>query len=77
MPCSYTIGEEGMGFVYQMLQFQEERVAGAVGCLVPLEAAIQETVEYCRDRKAFGQSVLDNQYVHYRFVTMHLIQVEI
>ena len=22
VPCSYTIGEEGMGFVYQMLQFQ-------------------------------------------------------
>ena len=68
VPRSYTIGEEGMGFVYQMLQFQEERLAGAVGSLIPLETAIQETVDYCRQRKAFGQSVLDNQYVHYRLV---------
>ncbi len=66
VPVSNTIGEEGMGFVYQMMQFQEERLAGAVGCIIPLETAIQETLEYCRDRKAFGQSVLDNQYVHYR-----------
>lgn len=47
---------------------QEERLAGAVGCLVPLETAIQETIEYCRERKAFGQSLLDNQVVHYRKV---------
>jgi len=70
VPCAYTIGEEGMGFVYQMLQFQEERLAGAVGSLVPLETAIQETVEYCRDRKAFGQSLLDNQYIHYRLAEL-------
>ena len=29
VPQSYIIGEEGMGFTYQMLQFQEERLAGA------------------------------------------------
>lgn len=52
----------------EVLWFQEERLAGAVGCLVPLETAIQETIEYCRDRKAFGQSLLDNQYIHYRVV---------
>ena len=39
-----------------------------MGCLVPLETAIQETIEYCRERKAFGQSLLDNQYIHYRNV---------
>ena len=66
VPLANTIGEEGMGFVYQMLQFQQERLAGAVGALVPLETAIQETVEYCRERRAFGQPLLDNQYIHYR-----------
>ena len=39
-----------------------------MGCLVPLETAIQETIEYCRERKAFGQSLLDNQCIHYRNV---------
>ncbi len=66
VPEWHVIGEEGMGFTYQMVQFQEERLAAAVGCLTPLETALEETVEYCRERKAFGQSVLDNQYVHYR-----------
>ena len=56
--------------------FQEERLAGAVGCLVPLETAIQETIEYCRDRKAFGQSVLDNQFIHYRFCDVSLQAAE-
>ena len=46
-----------------------------MGSLIPLETAIQETVDYCRERKAFGQSVLDNQYVHYRSVyrVTHLV----
>ncbi len=66
VPAWHTIGEEGMGFTYQMLQFQEERLAAAVGCLTPLDVAIEETIEYARERKIFGQSVLDNQYVHYR-----------
>lgn len=29
VPCKNVIGEEGMGFTYQMLQFQEERLWGA------------------------------------------------
>ena len=35
VPQSHVIGDEGMGFVYQMLQFQEERLyAGAVGQII-------------------------------------------
>lgn len=66
VPVSNTIGEEGAGFFYQMLQFQEERLAAALGCLTPLEKCLEETIEYSRERKAFGASILDNQYVHYR-----------
>lgn len=28
VPVDYIIGEEGMGFVYQMIQFQDERISG-------------------------------------------------
>ncbi len=66
VPTWHTIGEEGLGFTYQMLQFQEERLAAVVGSLTPLDTAIEETIEYARNRKAFGQSLLDNQYIHYR-----------
>ena len=66
VPLSNTIGEEGAGFFYQMLQFQEERLAAALGCLTPLENCLQETIQYTKERQAFGQAILDNQYVHYR-----------
>ncbi|NNF16086.1 MAG: acyl-CoA dehydrogenase, partial [Gammaproteobacteria bacterium] len=70
IPKRFCIGEEGRGFVYQMEQFQEERMWAAVAALRPLEITIAETIEYTRTRKIFGQSVLDNQAVHYRLAEM-------
>ena len=35
-----------------------------------MERAISQTVEYCRQRKAFGRSILDNQVVHYRLAEL-------
>jgi citronellyl-CoA dehydrogenase len=70
VPQRYLIGQEGFGFVYQMLQFQEERLWGAANIARFLERAIEETVQYTRQRKAFGQSILDNQVVHYRLAEL-------
>ena len=66
VPQENLIGEEGQGFVYQMLQFQEERLFAALGGYTGCELAIQETIEYARQRKTFGKPILDNQIVHYR-----------
>src|SRR6202042_3499956 len=66
VPKRNRIGEEGQGFTYQMLQFQEERLWGAAACLKSHETIIAETIEYTRNRKAFGQSILDNQTVHFK-----------
>ncbi len=69
VPQRYRIGDEGKGFTYQMLQFQEERLwAGARSC--SLGNLIDETIEYTRERKAFGKSILDNQYVHFRLAEL-------
>ncbi len=65
VPQRYRIGEEGMGFTYQMLQFQEERLWGAANAIQGLENAVRDTIEYTRERKIFGRSVLDNQVVHF------------
>ncbi|XP_068790956.1 probable acyl-CoA dehydrogenase 6 isoform X4 [Struthio camelus] len=70
VPSKNLIGEEGMGFTYQMLQFQEERLWGVASVLTPLENIIQETIEYTRQRKAFGQSILHNQAVHFRLAEL-------
>jgi citronellyl-CoA dehydrogenase len=70
VPQRNRIGEEGKGFTYQMLQFQEERLwAGARG-LIGLERLIQETIEYTRTRVAFGKPILDNQVVHFRLAEL-------
>ena len=66
VPQQNLIGEEGQGFVYQMLQFQEERLFAALGGVTGCELAVQETIEYTRQRKTFGKSILDNQIVHFK-----------
>src|SRR4029079_1261226 len=70
VPKRNRIGEEGKGFTYKMIQFQEERLWGAAACLKAHEYIIDQTIEYTRNRKAFGQSILDNQVVHFKLAEM-------
>ena len=70
VPQRYRIGDEGAGFFYQMLQFQEERLYAAAGGLKGLESCINATIEYARERQAFGRSILDNQVVHFRLAEL-------
>src|SRR5204862_68343 len=70
VPKRNRIGEEGNGFTYQMIQFQEERLWAAAACLKAHEFIINETIEYTRSRKAFGGSILDNQTVHFKLAEM-------
>uniref|UniRef100_A0A1I8FT94 Acyl-CoA_dh_1 domain-containing protein n=1 Tax=Macrostomum lignano TaxID=282301 RepID=A0A1I8FT94_9PLAT len=74
VPASYLIGEPGQGFIYQMLQRSD--CFGAAANLLGLELIIQETAEYARQRKAFGQSLLDFQTVHFRLAEL-LTEVEL
>ena len=70
VPARNVIGQEGMGFTYQMLQFQEERLWGAASSLRMMDNMIDQTIEYTRQRKAFGKSILDNQVVHFRLAEL-------
>ncbi|MDZ7627721.1 MAG: acyl-CoA dehydrogenase family protein [Parvularculaceae bacterium] len=70
VPQRYRIGEEGAGFMYQMMQFQEERLWGALSGLIAMDKTIDATIDYTRQRKAFGQSILDNQVVHFRMAEL-------
>ncbi|HPE29590.1 MAG TPA: acyl-CoA dehydrogenase family protein [Parvularculaceae bacterium] len=70
VPQRYRIGEEGAGFMYQMLQFQEERLWGSLSGLLGMKNTINETIEYTRQRQVFGKSVLDNQVVHFRLAEL-------
>ncbi len=70
VPQTNLIGQEGMGFTYQMLQFQEERLWAALNALKGLDRLIDLTIEYTRERKTFGQPILDNQVVHFRLAEL-------
>ena len=70
VPRRHLIGEEGKGFTYQMLQFQEERLWAAANSVRGFDRMIDLTIEYTRQRQAFGRSVLDNQVVHFRLAEL-------
>lgn len=70
VPRRYLIGEEGMGFMLQMLQFQEERLFAAASALKGMETVINQTIDYTRQRETFGKPILDNQVVHYRIAEL-------
>jgi citronellyl-CoA dehydrogenase len=70
VPKRNRIGEEGAGFFFQMLQFQEERLWGVASCLAMLDRNIDDTIAYTRERKIFGAPVIDNQVVHFRLAEL-------
>lgn len=66
VPQRNRIGEEGQGFVYQMQQFQEERLWAAASCLQSLTNCIQWTIEWAQERKLFGAALADQQWVQFK-----------
>ncbi len=70
VPQRNRVGEEGMGFTYQMMQFQEERLWAAANAIQGLSNCIAETIDYTRERQIFGKSVLDNQVVHFKLAEL-------
>ena len=70
VPQSNRIGQEGFGFMYQMEQFQEERLHAAGGSILMMERCIALTIEYTKERQAFGKSILDNQAVRFRLAEL-------
>ncbi len=70
VPARNLIGEPGKGFVYQMMQFQEERLYAALKSAVGCERMIESTIGYTRERQAFGRPILDNQVVHFRMAEL-------
>jgi citronellyl-CoA dehydrogenase len=70
VPQRHRIGEEGMGFMMQMVQFQEERLCGALSSVRGMDRVIDATIAYCRERETFGQPVINNQSVHFRLAEL-------
>ena len=70
IPATYRIGDEGMGFIYQMMQFQDERLCALMPAYSGAETMIKATIEYCRQRHTFGKALIDNQHVHFKLAEL-------
>ena len=70
VPASHLLGEEGQGFKYLMQKLAQERLLVSVGCQARAEAALQWTVDYVKERKAFRQRVADFQNTRFKLAAL-------
>nr|HOO90180.1 acyl-CoA dehydrogenase family protein [Syntrophales bacterium] len=68
IPAENLIGEEGEGFIYQMQQFQHERFAALPVLYVTARDIIDMTVDYLKQRIAFGRPLITKQVLKHRLV---------
>lgn len=76
IPKSQLLGDEGSGFYYLMEKLQQERLVVVLGAVAGAEAAVNLTVEYCKERKAFGKPISKFQNTQFKLVEM-ATQVEV
>jgi citronellyl-CoA dehydrogenase len=65
VPVANRIGDEGLGFLYQMRQFQKERMVAAMGAGAAAQSMLRKTVQYVKDRVVFGGPLANKQHVQY------------
>lgn len=66
VPTANLIGaEEGRGFYQLMEKLPQERLIIAVQAIAMIERALEVTIDYVKQRKAFGRAVFDNQTVQF------------
>ena len=70
VPAANLLGEEGKGFIYLMEKLPQERLAIAVVAAAACESMLASTLQYVKDRKAFGRSI--GSFQNSRFVLAEL-----
>ena len=71
VPKRYLLGQEGMGFVYLMQNFQSERLVGCVSGLAGSKLALDRSVQFGRERMAFGKPLIKREYWQQKFVDLY------
>ena len=66
VPQGNLLGEENQGFRYLMEQLPRERLLSALRAIATVEAALEWTVTYTKERKAFGQAIFDFQNTKFK-----------
>jgi alkylation response protein AidB-like acyl-CoA dehydrogenase len=71
IPDENRLGPEGLGFISMMQRLPQERVGSAVNNVAHAKAVLVETIQYAKDRKAFGQPI--GQFQHNKFLLAELV----
>jgi alkylation response protein AidB-like acyl-CoA dehydrogenase len=77
VPLDNLLGEEGEGFRYLVSNLAQERLSIAIGALAAARAGLAQTLEYVKQREAFGQAIGAFQNSRFRLAECHAeIEVE-
>jgi citronellyl-CoA dehydrogenase len=70
VPRRYLLGEENMGFMYLMQNFQSERIIASTSAVAGCAAMMDESIRYGRDRSTFGKPIIKREYWQHKFVDL-------
>ncbi|HVR05174.1 MAG TPA: acyl-CoA dehydrogenase family protein [Solirubrobacteraceae bacterium] len=70
VPESAVLGQVGRGFYHIMWELQGERLIGAAGCVAGAQRVFDRTLQYAKERKAFGREIGKFQVIRHKFAEM-------
>jgi long-chain-acyl-CoA dehydrogenase len=70
VPRDHLLGEEDQGFIYLMEGLPRERMTMAIGGIASAETALEGTIEYCKQRTAFGRPIGSFQNSRFKLAEM-------
>ncbi len=72
VPAENMLGQEGKGFYHISWELQGERLVGAIGCVSGAERVFERTLEYAKEREAFGRPIGRFQAIRHKFAEMSM-----
>ena len=70
VPAENMLGQEGKGFYHISWELQGERLVAAAGCVASAERMFERTLEYAKEREAFGRPIGRFQTIRHKFAEM-------
>lgn len=70
VPRENLLGKEGAGFIYLMQELPQERLSVAIGAVAMAESVLRQTVDYVKERKAFGTTISTFQNTQFKLAEM-------
>ena len=70
VPVENLLGEEGKGFYHISWELQSERMVACAGAVAGAQRMFERTLEYAKERKAFGRSIGNFQVIRHKFAEM-------